>query len=195
MKKLMVFDFDGTLYEGDSLLDFAKFCSKKQYYKSLLIIVLPYIGSKFGIYSRDKMKITFLRVNFSGYSKQDLYDKGQLFFEVNKMKIFKNAFEFIKQGNRNNWKCIIVSASCEEWLRPFSDYLECDLVATKLKYTREDYFSGKFEGKNCVGEQKIYALKSHLDLADFSEIEMFGNAESDRLFGQIATNYHHRYFK
>lgn len=194
MKKLVVLDFDGTIYRGDSLLDFAKFCSKTRYYKSLFAIILPFIASKMRLYSRDKMKLIFLRINFSQYTKHLLFEKGKVFFTKHQNKLYKSAVDYIQQSDRTNSRLVILSASCVEWLKPFSEFLSCELISTKLAYSPEGNFNDHFDGENCVGVQKLKALESQIDLRDYSEIIVFGNSKSDLLLKQIATSYHHCYF-
>lgn len=194
MKKLVVLDFDGTIYRGDSLLDFAKFCSKKRYYTSLFAIILPFIACKMGLYSRDKMKLIFLRINFLPYTKHLLFKKGQAFFKMHQNKLYKSAVAYIHACDRTNTRLVILSASCVEWLKPFSEFLSCELISTKLQYSQEKTFTGQFEGENCVGIQKLKALKAQIDLSNYGEIIAFGNSKSDLLLKQIATSYHHCYF-
>lgn len=194
MKKLVVLDFDGTIYRGDSLLDFAKFCSKKRYYKSLFAIIFPFIACKMGLYSRDKMKLIFLRINFSPYTKHLLFEKGHSFFKAHQNKLYTSAVAYIQQSDRTNTRLVILSASSEEWLKPFCEFLDCKLISTRLHYTPEGNFSGHFEGENCVGMQKLTTLESELVLSDYAEIIIFGNSKSDLLLKQIATSYHHCYF-
>lgn len=194
MKKLVILDFDGTIYRGDSLLDFAKFCSSKRYYKSLFAIILPLIACKMGLYSRDKMKLIFLRINFSPYTKHLLFEKGQTFFKEHQNKLYTSAVAYIQQSDRTNTRLVILSASSEEWLKPFCEFLGCELISTKLQYSQEKTFTGQFEGENCVGIQKLKALETQIDLSNYVEIIVFGNSKSDLLLKQIATSYHHCYF-
>ena len=72
--KLAILDFDGTLYRGDSMRDFARFLNPVRYYISLLKLSFPYIQMLTGNASRNDLKSLFLKYNFAGYSEQELND-------------------------------------------------------------------------------------------------------------------------
>ena len=125
MKKLVILDFDGTIYKGDSLLHFARFLNPVKYYGSLLLIAFPVLFSKLGLFSADRLKELFFKIHFRGFSQSELQERGQAFFKANRARLFSKAIDFI-QSQQCDSHCIVVSASCGEWLQPFYDFLKTE---------------------------------------------------------------------
>ena len=141
-----IYDFDGTIYDGDSSIDFFKFCVKKD--KTCLLILpkffLTLIGYKLKIYDKEKLKSTF----FSFVKKfNDLESLILEFWELNKKKIKKFYWENKKTDD------IIISASPEFLLKPIVHQLGVKLIGTNV-----DVKTGKIIGKNCYGEVKVERL-------------------------------------
>ncbi|MFR1904953.1 MAG: hypothetical protein ACLS28_03835 [Clostridium neonatale] len=61
MKEINIYDFDGTIYRGDSSIDFWKFCIKKKpiILKRIPIQVTALILNKFSILNTTKFKSIF----------------------------------------------------------------------------------------------------------------------------------------
>ena len=62
MKTLALFDFDGTLYSKDSLIEFTKSTKGNlRFYQGILWLSPFLIGLKLGILNNEKVKIKFLK--------------------------------------------------------------------------------------------------------------------------------------
>jgi len=141
-----VYDFDHTVYNGDSSVDFYLFvlCRKPH-----LIILLPlqvwgialYL---LGIYSKENMKETFfVFTRFIPVQKIVLS-----FWDKNRKRI-KSWYMLQKQKSD-----VIISASPEFLLEPLvSGYLGVNLIASRF-----DQSTGKYTGKNCFGKEKVERL-------------------------------------
>lgn len=194
MKKLIVLDFDGTIYSGDSMLHFAKFCSRSRYYFALAYLLLIYPLHFLRMVNRNQLKNSFLRINFKGIRSEDLKQKGLDFFELKKNNLFPKAKDFIEQNRQH--ELVIVSASCREWLLPFSQYLETTLICSQLDFSgNNNVCTGKLHGKNVSGVVKNECITNYYNLTDFDEILSFGNSKSDRSLAKISTMYFHKAFQ
>lgn len=194
MKKLVILDFDGTIYKGDSLLHFARFLNPAKYYGSLFLIAFPIIFSKLGLFSADRLKELFFKIHLRGFSQSELKERGQAFFEANRARLFSKAVEFIQLQQQDS-RCIVVSASCGEWLQPFCDFLKTELICTQLEYDENGNYTGTILGENVKGKAKISALQQLINLSDYDEITAFGNSKEDRILADISQSYHHRFFE
>ena len=146
---LDVYDFDGTIYRGDSSVDFWKYCVGRQL--SLLRYfprqVMAFIGMKLGLLSGEKGKARFFCFLRS----------------VDKPEEAVEAF-WRSHGDRlvswfppplNDNKMVVASASpaflldslCRTWGVP--------LLATEM-----DVHTGRINGRNCKGEEKLRRLKA-----------------------------------
>jgi putative flippase GtrA/phosphoserine phosphatase len=141
-----VYDFDRTIYNGDSSVDFYIFVLCKKPY---LIVLLPFqaLGMAqylFGIYSKENMKENFfIFTRFIPVQEMVLR-----FWDKNRKKI-KSWYMRQKQDAD-----VIISASPEFLLEP----LVCGYLGVTLIASRIDENTGKYIGKNCFGEEKVIRL-------------------------------------
>ena len=148
--KFTVYDFDGTIYDGDSTLDFIKFLINK---KKSIIFHLPkmfiyLIKYKLKIISKEIMKECFFEV----FNKFD--DVDELVKEFWDKNEFKLKYFFIKKKSHKN--DIIASASPEFLLEPISKkYKVKDLFASPV-----DKKNGKYNGLNCHGVEKVRLINN-----------------------------------
>lgn len=142
-----VYDFDKTIYDGDSTLDFYIFSIKKN------LLLLRYFPKQFSgiilyhlkIINKERYK-EFFFLFLNGIKNID--DEIKKFWEKNEKKI-KNWYL-----NQKNEKDVVVSASPEWLLKPITDKLEINLIATKV-----DKRTGKFNSLNCYGNEKVKRFK------------------------------------
>lgn len=146
--KVVAYDFDGTIYDGDSSIDFYKFCFKKKksickYWLKQLWYFLLYI---LDIKTKTEMKETifcFLK---------DFNNQEQLVIEF-----WTTYNKKIKQWylNKEHLNDIIISASPEFLLKiPCQNLKVKDLIASEV-----DIKTGKFLSSNCHGEEKVKRIK------------------------------------
>ncbi len=139
-----VFDFDGTIYDGDSSIDFWLFCIKKQptllrfLPKQFLGVFLYFLGK----ITKEEFKSRFF-LFFSGITNMDVLVKD--FWDKKNYKI-KIWYKIIKQKN----DCII-SASPHFLLEEICNRLNIqNLIATDV-----DKNTGNLLSKNCHGKNKV----------------------------------------
>ncbi len=149
MKKINVYDFDGTIYNGDSTVDFFFYVikNKKSLIKYVPIILFSFILKFFNIISTKKFKEKF----FSFMKEIDDINKlTKQFWKEKENKVNKFFIENLqKQEN-----IYIISASPEFLIKPYvSKFKNIELIATKMNK------DGKIIGENCKGKEKINRLK------------------------------------
>ena len=195
MKKLVILDFDGTIYNGDSLLHFARFLNPLKYFGSLFLIAFPMVFSKLGLLSADRVKVLFFRIHLKGLSEQQLKEKGIAFFEKHRHRLYPKAIQFIRKEQEDESRCVVVSASCVAWLQPFCDFLKTELVCTQLETDSGGNYTGNIKGENVKGKAKIKALKQVINMADYDSVSAFGNSTEDRVLATISQQYYHCFFE
>ena len=139
-----VYDFDKTIYDGDSTVDFYFYSIKRQ---PSLLKFLPkqawaFTKYLFGFLTKTQFKEKFFTV-FSGIKNIDDYIND--FWSKNKVKIKKyyQATHFDSD--------VVISASPEFLLEPIC----LELKVQKLMASRVDKKTGKYTGENCFGEEKV----------------------------------------
>lgn len=157
-----VFDFDGTIYDGDSTKDFFFYCLK--HYKQIRGHIFPVIwyGAGFGL--RIIKKKTFKQKLLSFVKKIDNIDEAvSNFWEQGSKKIKKFYIE-MKQDTD-----VIISASPEFLLKPI-----CDKLGVAMLATRVDNKTGLFDGENCHGQEKVRRF-----------YEAYPNGEIDEFYSDL----------
>lgn len=138
-----VYDFDKTIYDGDSTVDFYFYSIKRQ---PNLLKFLPYqawafLKYLFGFITKTQFKEKFFKV-FSGIENIDVYIND--FWSKNKHKIKK----WYKATHLND--DVVISASPEFLLEPICK----ELNIKKLIASKVDKKTGNYSGENCYGEEK-----------------------------------------
>lgn len=149
MKKLNIYDFDGTIYNGDSSIDFLIYSikNKKSLLKYFPKILLFMILNRLGIVSIKEFK----QVYFSFIKEiKNLNQFVEDFWKVKNKKINKFFFENIKKEKN----IYVISASPEFLLKPYlSKFENIKLIATQINK------DGILIGENCKSEEKLLRLK------------------------------------
>ena len=165
-EKYILYDFDGTIYDGDSSVDFVLFCFKKEpkLLKYLPKIILAALKYKFKIITKKEMKEIFFSF-LKDIKNVDKLLKG--FWKIHE----KNIKEFYKSKNHD--KDIIISASPKFLLEPIAKkYKVVDLFGSPI-----DKKTGKYDGENCHGEEKVRLFKEKYKKAEI--LEMYTDSKHD----------------
>lgn len=175
MKKFNIYDFDKTIYDGDSTLDFYLFCLIRRPY---LIFIFPYTCAffvlyKLGIVQKKKFKEKFFV--FLKFVKN--IDKLVDLFWDSHLKKIKTWFLNDKKENK-----IIISASPEFLLKNICDRLKIDELIASIV----DKNTGKFISENCYGEQKLIRLNEKY--SEYIIDNFYSDSKSDIYLAKISRN-------
>ena len=194
MKKLYLFDFDGTLTYKDTMFLFLKFYNPAKYSFQFLKHVPLFVLLKLKLANAEAVKKSFISSILEGESKYQIEKKAKLFFEENYPSLFReNALDFINNINRENTESYIVSASLDIWVKPFAEKFNIKLLSTEAEF-QNDIFTGKFVGKNCNKEEKVNRIKTELGDKKYDKIIAFGDTSGDKPMFKFANESHYRFF-
>ena len=170
---MVVYDFDKTIYDGDSTLDFYLFCLKK---KPLLARYIPFqllalIKYLLGIFGKTKFKEHFYCF-LKGSKNTDL-----LVNEFWKRNIGKIMPWYLRQKTE---KDVIISASPEFLLKP-----ACDKIGIQhLIASRVCPKTGAYSGENCYGAEKVIRFREVF--GDSAISSFYSDSLSDAPLAEIA---------
>ena len=148
-KKIDVYDFDGTIYDGDSTVDFFFFTLFRN---PRIIVKLPVIFWYACLYLLHIVSLqTFKSHFFSFVTKiKDIDQEIELFWQKKEKKINTYFLENMKEKKAT----YVISASPEFLLKPFlKKWKNISVIASVV-----DKKTGVYTGKNCKGEEKIKRL-------------------------------------
>lgn len=168
-----IYDFDKTIYDGDSTADFVMFCAKK--YKKTWVTLIPTAWAFFlyalGVYKKTQFKEKMYR--FLKYVP-DIDLTLTEFWDTHE----GNILDYYKAQKQSD--DIIISASPEFLLKPICERLGIE----KLIASRVDKLTGKYTGENCWGEEKVIRLKAEygIDKCD----NFYSDSLSDTPLAELA---------
>ena len=174
MHRVKVFDFDRTIYGGDSSIDFFLFVLKKH---KKLIWKIPLILWYGFLYSLRIIKIEKWKEYFFSFLAEIHVNKKLVeeFWRKNARKLNDELMQKLAGG----MSCVI-SASPEFLVKPcFRGMGNVKVIATEM-----DIKTGKIKGKNCRGEEKINRYKKVF--RNERIVEFYSDSEKDRPLTEIA---------
>ena len=195
-KRLILFDFDGTITTKDTLLEFTKFaCGNSKFYRGMLLLSVPLVMNKIGLLSAQTTKELFLTHFFKGTAFAE-FTRVCDAFTVKRLPalIRPLALQQIKDYQSAGDRMIVVSASPENWIRPWALNVGMEVISTRVQ-TVDGKLTGKLNGKNCNGEEKANRIREAIQLTDYSEIIAYGDTAGDRAMFALAGKTFYKPFR
>ena len=138
-----IYDFDGTLYEGDSSIDFYKYNLARKPWLCVLwpVQLLAAAAFKLRIIDKTRMKEIF----YLYFRMIDAEKEAERFWKKKIEKIYPWYYEEHRDDD------VLISASPEFFLKA-----PCEHLGIKhLLASRVDPGTGRYDGLNCHGEEKL----------------------------------------
>lgn len=160
MRTVAAFDFDGTITKKDTFLHFIIFTKGCRAFFMGFFIHLPLlIALKLKLYPNWKAKQILFSYFYRGMSYKEFQRWGEAFADkIEKMKNKQNI-EILRRHLKDGDKVYVISASIEDWIRPFCFRLGVTAVlGTKVEIDSNGKLTGKFLTKNCYGSEKVSRL-------------------------------------
>lgn len=196
MSGLALFDFDGTITDRDTFLDFIRWTTPAPRLLLGLLRCLPAVLAwKLGIISRQRGKEAVMRVFFGGQTV-DAFNRRCLDYAAQRLPavLRPGALAAIAAHRDNGDRVIVVSASPENWIAPWCAAQGIELIATPLAVV-EGRIGGDIAGHNCHGPEKVRRVAEFLDLTDYHPVHAYGDSSGDREMLAIADEAHFRPFR
>lgn len=172
-KTIKIYDFDHTIYRGNSSIDFYLFCL---IIKPHILIFLPYQIWHIILY--------ILRIEDKTSMKSHLFIflRGVKNLDFILKKFWDKKFKKMKKWYvlKDHSKDVIISASPVFLLQPVSKKLKIH----KLIATIHNIENGKIIGKNCFGEEKVKRLQN--SMKNYDAVEAYSDHLSDLPMLKIA---------
>lgn len=195
-KSIAFFDFDGTITKKDTLIEIVRFYKGNSSLYAGLFILSPWlIAMKLKLVSNRKVKEIFLSHFFKNTPVDEFRQICNQFAESKVPALIRQgATRQLNEFKERNIPVVIVSASPENWIGSWCAANGFHCIATILE-TKEGYITGKIEGENCYGAEKVRRIQEKYSLQDYNEIFCFGDTKGDKPMLSLATSAYYKPFR
>lgn len=186
LKTYALFDFDGTLIRGDSILLLVAYARRRRLMTPRQLRRALYSGVLYGLRLRAAVPAKEQALAFlAGRSAAELAAIVTAFFhDVLEPRLRPEAMDAIARHRAAGHEVLLVSASAAFYLEPLRQKLGLtDIVATRMDLDAEGRLTGRVCGDNCRGVQKALRLAEYLaakgDRLDFETSFAYGDSYGD----------------
>lgn len=180
MKGLALFDFDGTLIEGDSFISFGIHAAGRARFYGRLLLCSPWLAAwKAGLIPGGRAKERLFGSLFAGMPAEDFRRYCRSFMPVIERSLRHDVIKKMQAHRRRGDRLVIVSASPKDWIEPWARTVGVDEIISTGVEVKDGRLTGRFSTPNCVGDEKVRRVKELIpDLADY-EVYAYGDSRSD----------------
>ncbi|MDP4149117.1 MAG: HAD family hydrolase [Bacteroidota bacterium] len=206
--RIAFFDFDGTITDRDSLLEFIKYSKGSGRYWLGFAWSSPWIIAwKAGLISNQQAKERVLRHFFRRLPVPD-FKTLCLDFAQRRLPgmIRPKAVGEIRKLQQEGFSVVIVSASPGDWIEPWATAAGAGLIASRLGTMEVTsrrksaaptaaVLTGRISGKNCHGEEKVRRIRAEYRLEDYEAIYAYGDSRADLPMLALGTRTFYKPFR
>lgn len=169
-----VYDFDGTIYHGDSTRDFAFYLLKHypKIIKYMPAFIIAAVRYRLGQISKTKMKETLYRF-LNSFKDGEIEKVTKDFWDEHRKNIY--AWYYKKKDESD----VIISASPRFLLEPICRELKVNLICSEVNKKNGDYI-----GENCFGEEKVGRFRKIYPNAEINEF--YSDSKSDTPLAELS---------
>ena len=187
-RRIAFFDFDGTITTKDSLLAFILFrYGKWRTIVGLLLISPFYALHLLKLIPVQKAKEQVLKQFFKNEDVNQFSEAANEFVKKALPPLIRpKAIREIQLLQKNGAEVVIISASPDNWLQPWTKQFDAGLICTKLE-SKNGKLTGRIEGNNCRGKEKVRRILAAYDLSQYDEVYAYGDTKGDKPMLGLAT--------
>lgn len=212
-EKIYCFDFDGTLTKKDTLIEFIKYTMGMPRFLMGFLLYSPLLVlMKLHLFPNWKAKQLIFKHFFGGMTIEE-FDECCINFAARNLYLLRfDGIRLIQEAQRNHERVLVVSASIDNWVRPFFAFqmlANVEVLGTQIEVINGKV-TGRFKTNNCYGAEKVRRIKEALASISQKErkesaylpfdrrryhIEAFGDSRGDKEMLAFADQAHYKPFR
>lgn len=193
MRTIIASDFDGTLTSRDTLVEFIRFAKGNvrcflgfMLYSPLIVLMMM------KLYPNYKSKQKLFTHFFRGMSIDEFNRLGAEFATSNKHLLRSGGQEMIRNAQKEGTEVVIISASLDNWVKPF--FPDLTVIGTQIEVV-DGRLTGRFLSRNCHGQEKVERfLALYPDRKNYYLIA-YGDSSGDSQLLSFADESHYKPFR
>ena len=181
-----LFDFDGTLCPGDSIMPFVIYCVAKGHAPRKILWSAAKAGLKYLMGKGTAMAAKAEALSFiEGKTIDEMDAIGEAFYHACiEKRLYPKGLEEIAKLKARGAEILIVTASLEAYMRPIAKHLGADgLIGTRCGLDENNVYTGQLASENCRGFEKTLRIAEYLAArgheVDAAESYAYGDSHSD----------------
>ena len=177
---LALFDFDGTITRQETFAPFLRFAVPRRRRVLGNAIFPPWvIGYRLGLISGIRIRSKLVAFGFRGLRVESVAHAGRRFSEEVLPKVVRTeALERIQWHQAQGDKVVVVSGALDIYLRPWCKRHGLELLCSSL-HAENGVLSGRYQGLQCVKEEKCRRVRELCDPASFPLVYAYGDTKED----------------
>lgn len=199
-KKIHVFDFDGTLTTRDTLLLFIRFVKGGwALWLGMLLYAPLLVLMKLRLLDNGRVKERVFSHFFRGMEESTFNNCCETFADCYSAILRPQGIATIRKALADGDDVCIVSASIDNWVRPFfvksnSGCEIINIIGTEIEIV-DGQLTGRFATPNCYGKEKVRRLRQAVPHLEEYHIVAYGDSRGDEAIFRIASEKHYKPFR
>jgi HAD superfamily hydrolase (TIGR01490 family) len=178
--RVVLFDFDGTLTRGDTLLPFLRFLVGAPRFWAGMAWLSPVLALyAAGVLRNDRAKAIVLRHFLRGRPLAQLQEAGERFAGQQLPALLRtDMMARVRAHVERGDVCVLVSASLDIYLAPWARGHGFDAVLCSRLAAQAGQVSGDLAGPNCFGPEKVARVQAWLREGGHTPLEVIAYGDS-----------------
>jgi phosphatidylglycerophosphatase C len=194
-KTIAAFDFDGTITKHDTLLYFIWFAANiGQILIGSFLMFPSLLLYKLKLIPNYSAKEKLFKIFFGGVPINRFNILSDSFMAVIDKMVNPKAIEKIKWHQQMGHEVIIISASAENWIRPWAAKYRIETVLATQLEVKNQSVTGSFLTQNCHGAEKVCRLLKQYPDRDNYILYAYGDSNGDKELLSLADYSFYRSF-
>ena len=205
-KKVYLFDFDGTLTCADTLLEFIRYaCGRRRFFIGFALFSPLLVLMKLHLYPNYRAKQRLFAWYFKGMSIDNFDLVCRRFAHHNQRLMRQKALDRLREIFHNNETLCVVSASIDNWVRPFFDNIskasrsDFRVIGTEVEVDTDGVLTGRFRTHNCYGAEKVRRVLEAMPQLKSNRVDFWvvacGDSRGDKELLEFADEAHFKPFR
>lgn len=190
---LALFDFDGTITTHATMPDFMRRAVSPLRLALGVPVFAPMLaGYKMGLVTGTTIRNAVTAFGFRGVPIAHVRAAGERFAAEYLPNVLRpEAMQRVAWHQAQGDKVVLVSGGLDVYLAPWCRQHGLELICSTLE-TRGEHLTGRYQGAQCVGEEKARRVRERYDLAAYSRCYAYGDTPEDAAMLALAQR---RWFK